>query len=395
MAFKGAKGLATLGSKLGGLIRRVPSPRAWLRGPLGQGVALALILAAGTYGWLAFEAGDTMKALETASPPAVASLDPAPQPAPAAPPAPDASAMDAGAKKPGAVADLVDHTQAGDLPRIGTDGTQPWRAYAVAATPGDKPRIAILVTGLGVSPAADDRAIRTLPGAIDLGFLAFSERVRVLASQARAAGHEVILDAPMEPEGYPANDPGPQTLLVKSSAAENVARLDWHLARADSYVGIAPAMGSSFTASPEPLRPVLGELAKRGLLYVDTGAAVFGAAPTLAKTIGVPIAIADRTIDRVPTKVAIDRELADLETLARRRGWAFGVAEAYPSTLDRLAAWSAGLEAKGIALVPVSAITQAPTPQDGQPLSPQPQGAAVQMPSAATPGPSTIARGGS
>jgi polysaccharide deacetylase 2 family uncharacterized protein YibQ len=387
VAFKGAKGLATLVSKLRGPLLRVPSPRAWLRTPLGQGLALALILTAATCGWLAFESGDTLKQLEAAAPPAVASIEPQPvAPSAVAPPA----AADTGERKAGPIADLIDHTQAGDLPRVGTDGTQAWRAYAAPAAPGDKPRVAILVTGLGISPATDDRAIHTLPGAIDLGFLSFSERIHALAGQARASGHEVIIAAPMEPEGYPNDDPGPQTLLVKSSAAENVARLDWHLARADSYVGIAPAMGSSFTASPEPLRPVLAELAKRGLLYVDTGAAVFGAAPALAKTIGIPIAIADRTIDRVPTKAAIDRELGDLETLARRRGWAFGVAGAYPSTLDRLAAWSAGLDAKGIALVPVTAIAQAPTSQ-----SAEPQGAAVQMPAVSVPGPSKIAHGGS
>jgi len=399
VAFKGAKGLAALGAKVGGAGRRAAAtPRALLKAPLARGIALALILAGGAYGWLAFEASDTMKALEATTPPAEASLDPVPQPSaqPAPQPAEAASATDAGAKKGMPIADLVDHTQAGDLPRIGTDGTQPWRAYAAAApAAGDKPRIAILVSGLGVSPAVDDRAIQSLPGPIDLGILAFSERARALAGQARAAGHEVILAAPMEPEGYPANDPGPQTLLVKASASENVAKLDWHLARADSYVGIAPVMGGSFTASPEPLRPVLAELAKRGLLYVDTGAAVFGAAPALAKTIGVPMAIADRTIDRVPTKAAIDRELGDLETLARRRGWAIGVAGAYPSTLERLAAWAAGLEAKGIVLVPLSAVTQAPAPQGAASGGATSQGAAVQMPALATPAPSAIARTGS
>ena len=47
MAFKGAKGLASLGSKLRGMLQRAPSPRAWLKAPLGQGVAAALILTAG------------------------------------------------------------------------------------------------------------------------------------------------------------------------------------------------------------------------------------------------------------------------------------------------------------------------------------------------------------
>ena len=52
-----------------------------------------------------------------------------------------------------------------------------------------------------------------------------------------------------------------------------------------------------------------------------------------------------------------------LETIARARGAAIGVATALPSSLDRIARWSAGLEARGIELVPVSALTaRAPGP---------------------------------
>lgn len=367
MAFK----IGSIGPKLAA-IARIPAiggVRGRLKTPLGQGVAAALVLVAALFGWLAFEADDTFQTLEAAIPPATAVLPPKPEPV-AANPAPAKPASEPAGKTGGAQPDLIEMTAAGALPRIGTDGTQPWRAYARPDEPAsNKPRIAILVVGLGVSTQADDRAIHALPGQVSLAFVSFSDHIGALIGQARKEGHEVVLNAPMEPENYPADDPGPQTLLFKASAADNVARLDWHLARGAGYIGIAPFMGNRFTASPEPLQPVLVELAKRGLLYVDTGSAAFGAAPALARTIGVPIAISDRTIDRVPTRAAIDRELADLETLAKRRGSAFAISSASPATLDRLAAWTATLEAKGIALVPVSSIAQAPGSAPAQPRS--------------------------
>ena len=66
-------------------------------------------------------------------------------------------------------------------------------------------------------------------------------------------------------------------------------------------------------------------------------------------------------IDETLSADAIDRALADLEAKARLEGTALGVGEAYPVTLKRLVDWAAGLETRGIALVPVSAILVAKT----------------------------------
>ena len=48
-----------------------------------------------------------------------------------------------------------------------------------------------------------------------------------------------------------------------------------------------------------------------------------------------PFAKADLTIDAVPTAVEIDRALAKLETIARERGIAVGVASALPISIER------------------------------------------------------------
>ena len=67
-----------------------------------------------------------------------------------------------------------------------------------------------------------------------------------------------------------------------------------------------------------------------------------------------PFAKADFTIDAVPTSAEIDRTLVKLETLAKERGLAIGVASALPISIDRIAAWTKTLENRGILLVPLT-----------------------------------------
>ena len=56
----------------------------------------------------------------------------------------------------------------------------------------------------------------------------------------------------------------------------------------------------------------------------------------------------------------IDQALAKLEQLARAQDGAIGVATALPISVDRIARWASSLEARGIALVPVSALLSRP-----------------------------------
>ena len=68
------------------------------------------------------------------------------------------------------------------------------------------------------------------------------------------------------------------------------------------------------------------------------------------------LGVADLTIDDTPDRVAIDAQLAELERRARATGFAIGLANGYPVTIERLADWSLGLPERNFALAPVSAI---------------------------------------
>lgn len=251
---------------------------------------------------------------------------------------------------------LLEKSRYGMIPMM-ADGLKPFTVYAAEADRAKAARmpvVAVVVGGLGVGAVKTVDAIMKLPPAVTLAFTPYGADPTKLAERARAQRHEILLQVPMEPFDYPDNDPGPQTLLSTLGAEQNLDRLHWHLSRFQGYAGIANFMGARFVVSDNVMQPVVREAAKRGLGYFDDGSAPRSVAASLAASQAMPFAKADLTIDAVPTTLEIDRALAKLETLARERGTAVGIASALPISIERLAAWSKALEARGIMLVPLT-----------------------------------------
>jgi polysaccharide deacetylase 2 family uncharacterized protein YibQ len=251
---------------------------------------------------------------------------------------------------------LLEKSRHGMIPAI-ADGVKPFTVYAAdadRAKAARMPIVAIVVAGLGVGAAKTTDAIMKLPAAVTLAFTPYGSDPGKLAERARAQRHEILLQIPMEPFDYPDNDPGPQTLLTTLTPEQNIDRLYWHLSRFQGYAGIANFMGARFVVSDAVMQPILREAAKRGLGYLDDGAAPRSVAATLAGGQSVPFAKADLSIDAVPTAVEIDRALAKLETLAKERGSAVGIASALPISIERIGAWTKALESRGIMLAPLT-----------------------------------------
>ena len=252
---------------------------------------------------------------------------------------------------------LVQSGPHGLLPIIAADGRRPWQVYARPFDDGDKrPRIAVMVADMGLSQAATQSAITRLPSAVTLAFAPYASDLQSWIAQCRAAGHEALLQLPMEPLDYPHNDPGPRALLTSLKPADNLDRLSWLLGRFTGYVGVTNYMGSKFTASAGDVRPVLDVLAKRGLLFVDSRSSARSVATRVAAELDMPRAYNDRFLDNEASRSAIDARLEELERIALKNGVALGIGYPYPVTIDRIANWAPTLAAKGIALAPVSAV---------------------------------------
>lgn len=350
------------------LLHRLRAPRLALRRGSGLSwiaLVLLIVLVGGVAGWASWQSrhGAARPAAVLAlgqrtAPPTATPSAAAPSAAPPAPAAAGTAAPPAEIAL-GPVPDptLVQKTPQGPLPVISPSGKEAWQAYARPfADLAKHPRIGILLGGLGLNQKVTEAAIAELPGPVTLGFLPYARDLQNWILRARAAGHEVILQLPMEPADYPAEDPGPHALLTSLSVKDNGDRLDWVLSRGSGYIGVTGYLGSKFTAEPDQIRPVLEALRHRGLMFLDQNGTSRALVLRISRQIGLPIAIADRRLDATLTPDAIAARLKSLEKIARGSGAAIGTAAAYPLAISQIAAWAKTLPAEDLALAPVSAI---------------------------------------
>ena len=351
-------------------LARTPASRAlgWFWGAL----LLVVALGGGVLQWLG-PPGSRAIATKTAGTEADAPLPP---PVPAAPTAglepasPDAAGPQAGPRTPGAISPpdkaLLQQSTVfvgGVLPRIGPDGRAAMHVYAARPDPATagRPRVALLLSGIGMSETDSEEAIHATPAAVSLAVSPYAFRPERLLADARAAGHEMLVSLPLEPDRYPIDDPGNRAMLTGNQPALNQQRLEWALTRFAGYVGATGALnglrGERFGAAGELMAPVLDELASRGLLYIDPRPGAAHPPHATGRAV-------DVVVDEPAVRTEIEAGLARLEQVARDKGSALGlVGVPRPVTLDRIAAWAATLGARGLVLVPVSALATPPAKQ--------------------------------
>ena len=300
---------------------------------------------------------------EAPSPPSPTAEAAAQTPAAPAPPPLDVPVMapDFPAARPIPAPDsaLLEQGRFGALPRVGADGRTSIRAYAGQFDRQDtRPRVGIIVADIGISNAQTEDAIRRLPPAITFTISPYAPRAAQVAERLRAKGAETLIGLPLEPAGYPLNDPGNRALLTGRSAPENMANLEWVLSRFPGYVGtigvVGGMRGERFAAMEQSYLALQESLRNRGLLFVDARPGVAGPARAWGRAV-------DVILDEPATRTEIERRLSELETIAKARGSALGLAHAAtPVVVDRLVAWATGLERRGVMLAPISVLIRRP-----------------------------------
>ena len=261
----------------------------------------------------------------------------------------------------GVLPDLSEETAHGAIPRMSGTGLTPFLAYRRNAGTGaasGQPMIAIVVTGLGINEQGSLDTIDQLPDEVTLAFAPYGRSLPGTVAAARTAGHEVMLEIPLEPFDYPQNDPGPHTILTGETPRDNLEKLFWLMARFGGYFGVINNMGARFTASATDMAPIMEELGARGLGYLDDGSSNRSVAAQLAGANNVPFGRAGQVIDANPARASILSALASLEAQAMDTGSALGIISALPISVQAVSEWSRELDAKGIALVPASALMQ-------------------------------------
>lgn len=255
---------------------------------------------------------------------------------------------------------LLEDSPYGRLPIVGPDGRRPMDQYARPTSGARGTRVAIVLSGLGLSQTGTQRAIRLLPEEITLAFAASGNSLQRWMQEARRGGHEILLQVPLEPFGYPANDPGPETLLTSRSAAKNIENLHKAMGEITNYTGLMNYQGARFLSDPAAMEPVMRDIGKRGLLFLDDGSSAQSKTQTIAEGTELPYAFADVQLDSQLDVDAILKKLDELERIARKNGQAIGVASAFDESVDAIAKWSEEATARGIEIVGIAALANDP-----------------------------------
>lgn len=255
---------------------------------------------------------------------------------------------------------LLEDSPYGKLPIVGPNGLRPMEQYARPWSGARGTRIAIVVSGLGLSQTGTQRAIEKLPEEVTLAFAASGNSLQRWMQEGRRNGHEILMQVPFEPFDYPGNNPGPDTLLTSQPVAKNIEELHKAMGEITNYTGIMNYLGGRFLSNSDALEPVMRDIGKRGLLFLDDGSSAQSKSGTIAKALSVPHGFADVQLDGELQTDAIMKKLDELERIARRNGSAIGVASAFDESIDAISKWSEGAAMRGIEIVGVSALVDDP-----------------------------------
>jgi polysaccharide deacetylase 2 family uncharacterized protein YibQ len=314
-------------------------------------VVICVFGLAGLTAWLAIEyrSPGPVDAGRQSPPAAVIAL-------PAQPVAPEPASRKPGAETRLVYLDpkLVEDGRWGPLPRIGPKGRKPSQVYARPFhNPGKRPRVAIVVTGLGLDSDLTKSALKGLPGGVTLAFSAYAPGLYGWTEQARAGGHEILMQLPMDGHDVGRHDAGPKALRASLSPDANRERLHWALSRFVGYVGVMGARREALSERADAFAPVLDDVLGRGLLYLQPRPAA-AQTPTAPARDGV--AHVDLWLAPVLDPDAIDRRMRLAEALARGRGWVVAGVRAYPVTINAVRRWARALKDRDLALAPLTAV---------------------------------------
>ncbi len=218
------------------------------------------------------------------------------------------------------------------------------------------PKLSIIIDDIGYNRRYHDLVDLGVP--ITLAVIPFTPYGHDAARLAHSAGIEVMLHMPMEPQGYPASNPGESARLTTMDREVVLGKLRAALGDVPYVKGINNHMGSRFTEYTTGMIVVLEEIKKRNLFFIDSRTSPRSKGYAIAKKIGVRSARRSVFIDNVQSEEAIKRQLMKAVRLAKDNGEAIAIGHPYPATTETLRKVIPMIEKEGVELVAASALAR-------------------------------------
>ncbi|GEM_PF-4797711 len=221
------------------------------------------------------------------------------------------------------------------------------------------PRIAVIVKGLGLQDDNTKKAITELPAEITMALSPYGANNPSWIDQAIENKHEILIGIPMEPADYPDTDPGPLTLLRRDTWEDNLKHLNTIAMPYDRPVGYINEFGNAYLSGDVQNRRFIDWIQLEEAIFVED--LIDNLNPPmneLSKQISADYVSSDLQIDALANTNAIVARLRKLERDAKEKGYAVGIAQPYPLTIEVIKQWAKDLDSRGVVLSPVSAVVE-------------------------------------
>lgn len=193
------------------------------------------------------------------------------------------------------------------------------------------PKAALILDDVGYNPGII-RKFMALGIPITYAILPASPFAARLSEMIRKQGFEQMLHIPMEPEQYPAVNPGPGALMGSMAPADLLNVLTKSLDAFPMARGVNNHMGSRLTSLPAPMFRIMTLLKQRNLYFIDSRTASGSVCRTTAGVTRIPFGERDIFLDHELSAKAIRRQISGLLRAADAYGEAIGIAHPHGVT---------------------------------------------------------------
>jgi len=217
-------------------------------------------------------------------------------------------------------------------------------------------QLALIVTDLDRKSASLYRAFLRSPVPFSLALRPDKPEVVSIGREMRGAGHETLLQLPMEPKGYPRVDPGKDAILLDLSRIEIEDRIARCLTAVGPVQGVVSRLGGAALNDPDVMRAVLDEVKRRDLPFIDAHGSGATVVDEIGEETGAQTLVVGAALDGnyFGSATGVRTRLKELIQSAVQHGSLIVTMTPSPLVLSVLEEDLPKLKAQGVEIVPVS-----------------------------------------
>lgn len=211
-----------------------------------------------------------------------------------------------------------------------------------------KPKIVFVIDDIGHT-REHQPLLEALKDNVTYAILPMLRHSRYFNDLSRRTRAEVILHLPLE--SVSGIIPGPGLITNQMSDDHILDLLKRDLLSVRNAVGVNNHMGSKGTSNVRLMNLILGDLKKRGLIFLDSETTNQSAAGKIGRQRGVKVLGRDVFLDNLDSKPAIRDRVSEAAAIAHRQGYAIAIGHDRPNTLEILSEEIPRLKRAGFQIV--------------------------------------------